>query len=266
MSLTKCFMYFLYMLSTLVYYGLDCCNHGRFKNVHSAEEHDIAMKDETKKVLASLKRFNETVAGVASSNAANEDTLVDEYDQLCTLFDSQISLETVVPTYTLQGLRTIFNKEFERKENRFCYLRCIHHEDREIFIVGLLEHIICSKGYNTLAKKLARIVSGGILLEDWMVVMRSITSNLQHTYVLYRSAYWGENSRRFSNSRIPADYVCKVEVFGSEERIHRIHILFNGSHLSVLSNVKLSAHVNLERMVNGNVAVYTSAKRQLFGS
>jgi hypothetical protein len=130
----------------------------------------------------------------------------------------------------------------QKLTSRFSYLRCLEEIDQPIFaeqlVLVLQRHALAEEWL--VEEVLARLASGGISLELWIQVMELSAGQglLRNSYVLYRRAYWGENSNDFSDTTMYSFYHCKVKEFFLTDGAHRegINILFDGyGHLSCLS-------------------------------
>jgi hypothetical protein len=145
----------------------------------------------------------------------------------------------------MKVLMDVFTTLRRHLTSRFSYVNCLAQEDQKVFAEQLMQELR-KRAHDQLAEQvLARVASGGISSDLWTHVMGHCSAQglFQHDYVLYRRAYWGENSNDFSDTKIYAFYHCKVREFcfpgscvGGTKR-EAIPILFDGyGQLTQLSN------------------------------
>ena len=179
---------------------------------------------------------NMPVFGNFSSNLIKQSSIDDEYNELCNTFAD-------INICSSDAMIKVFWEMFQKRTERFCYFRCIVEVDRCIFLTKLIQT------YNNqpTPQAIAMIVSGGIVLNNWISIMNDIQDKLNNTYILYRKSYWGEHARRFSNTTIyNSSYVCELRRFGTKGQL--VHILYDGlHHLMVLKHPNVLDEIDLKR-------------------
>jgi hypothetical protein len=186
------------------------------------------------------------------------------------------------PVLDTTVLKDIFTTLKTQLPSRFSYYHCLHPDDQRVFE----EHLMlafqeeAAKPNTPVEAVLARVASGGIDMTMWQSVMsKCATIGLfVHHYVLYRRAYWGENSNEFSDNTIYSFYHCVVTKFevpdessyeligagGTETRPGArvrgtIAVLFDGyGHLNQLSTWFLnpSRHMDPNRHLPTDLVIY----------
>jgi hypothetical protein len=158
------------------------------------------------------------------------------------------------PVLEVAVLQDIFTTLKTQLPSRFSYFHCLHRDDQAVFEQQLMLAFQdeANNAGKPLEEVLARVASGGVTMAMWQDVMdRSASQGLfTHQYVLYRRAYWGENSNEFSDNTLYSFYHCvvrKFEVNPANRSTGTIAILFDGyGHLSQLSSWFLNPSQNAD--------------------
>jgi hypothetical protein len=183
------------------------------------------------------------------------------------------------PVLEISVLKDIFVTLQGQLPSRFSYFKCLHPNDQPVFEQQLLLSFQdqAVRKVMQVEEVLARVASGGISLTMWKEIMRKCANEklFRHHYVLYRRAYWGENSNEFSDNTIYSFYHCKVEEFVVDVEswvmvdatgnvdvsnlFEAVSILFDGyGHLNQLSHWFLnpSRHADPNRYISEQQIIY----------
>jgi hypothetical protein len=162
------------------------------------------------------------------------------------------------PILTKDVLEDVFTTLRSKLTSRFSYINCLHVDDERIFMDTLLDDLVrkANAGEILIEDVLARTASGGIEFGAWREIMGR--ARLTRNYVLWRRAYWGENSHEFSDSTVYSFYHCVVEEFtGNSDTT--VNLLFDGyGWMSQLSDWFLnpSKSTDPDRSIPSDVLVY----------
>jgi hypothetical protein len=139
--------------------------------------------------------------------------------------------------------------EYSRtSHDRFNYLRCLAPVDRLSFQLEMVSQI--EKWHQDRLTQEAIIKKGGMKMGTWRSIMKAI--NLQSTYKLWRSAYWGENAGNKEIVRDTSNSHNLVEQYKGSNGSKVVNVLFSSNTIWLMPDF----FIRPARWNNENVSIW----------
>jgi hypothetical protein len=140
--------------------------------------------------------------------------------------------------------------EMNNFPSKFCFIRCLHKADQSQFISWYADQMSFAK--ISKCEKNNIIKSGGMLMSVWIGGMQKLTNDgkLQHSYSLFRHAYWGENRSGKKSCRMNTSYTVQLKEFTSVSSEKRIYLLYNDSNIKQIAPSLINPSLKVDETVN----------------
>lgn len=161
-----------------------------------------------------------------------------EIDDITNFFDSISELPTSDVTFLTNTLKLMM--ETSEMKSRYCYIRCLKDEDKNIFIRAYITFYLAKIENKSLI--MATICSASILLSDWILIMDQCKFDFKFNYILFRRSYWGESRNIFHFNYIPTSHCCQICSFNNGKE--QVNILYEDNYLKQISSIKKSKYVD----------------------
>lgn len=193
---------------------------------------------------------NDAVAGDKDDDNYDDDGNDDDFDESTGLLSQlkgfsafgSVELSPLPPLpplpipITANHLQELLSYEMNRKNNLFCYMRCLDPVDRALFQAKMIELIL--ENCKDRSQQIAIITQGCMKMRTWRRIMKQIQT--VNTYKLWRNAYWGENAGRKMIHKIHSIFHVLVDSFEGQSGSRTVNLLHTNGHIEVRPSLLIS--------------------------